>query len=472
MNNLVKTSINRMSMMTGTVLTDQHFRVLEYAHAYYEHNRVGPLYQNIKRYTGTTKEEIEQLFPHGLNSVYTWVGIPIQSTSSLCKPLASVAVSDFRQVNLDYNATTPLRPEIVERLTQHVADPFSFGNPSSSTTLGKNAYDLVSGARHDIAACLQVKPAEIVFTGSGSEANNLALKGIAFQHLEEKGHFISSKIEHASVLRTLNFLETIGFEVTYLDVDNDGRILPETVQDHLRQDTLLVALMAANNEIGVINPIGEIGRICQAAGVPLMVDAVQAFGKMPLRPKELGVSLLTMSGHKIYAPKGVGGLYIDEGLALLPLIHGGGQEFGLRSGTENAGSIMAFGLAAQLSHREMAQENTRLRDLRDFFLAELRRIVPDFIVNGSLEERLVNNLNIGFPHVDSGSLLLSLNQIGVYVSAGSACSAGSREASHVIRALGVDTDRYGIIRFSFGLPTSQADLEYLFSYLPEIFAQS
>jgi cysteine desulfurase len=243
------------------------------------------------------------------------------------------------------------------------------------------------------------------------------------------------------------------------------------VQDHLRPDTILVTVMAANNEIGVINPIGEIGRICQAAGVPFMVDAIQAFGKMPLRPKEMGISLMSMSGHKIYAPKGVGALYINEGISLSPLIRGGGQEFGLRAGTENVGSIMAFGRAARLIEREMEAENERQLALRDFFLAELRKISLDFIVNGSLEDRLSNNLNIGFPGVDSGSLLLSLNQIGVYVSAGSACSAGSRDVSHVIRALGVDTDYYGVIRFSFGLQTSKEDLIYLFKYLPEILNQ-
>jgi cysteine desulfurase len=316
-----------------------------------------------------------------------------------------------------------------------------------------------------------VNPAEIIFTGCGSEANNLALKGIAFQHLEKKGHIISSKVEHPSILRTLDFLQKIGFEVTYLDVNEEGRVLPQAVQAHLRKNTILVALMAANNEIGVINPVGEIGRICQKAGVPLMVDAIQAFGKIPLAPKEMGISILTMSGHKIYAPKGVGAVYIDEGISLIPLIHGGGQEFGLRSGTENVSSILAFGQAAKLSHREMVQENKRLFDLRKFFLSELRQIVPNFVVNGSLQDRLANNLNIGFPHVDSGSLLLSLNQIGIYVSAGSACSAGSREASHVIKALGIDTNHYGIIRFSFGLQTSEEDLEYLFRYLPKILSQ-
>ena len=188
-------------------------------------------------------------------------------------------------------------------------------------------------------------------------------------------------------------------------------------------------------------------------------------------PKNMGVSFLTISGHKIYAPKGVGALYVDEGASLPNLIHGGEQEFGIRAGTENVASIVAFGLAAKLIHAEMAQENDRLLGLRDFFLTELRKIAPGFIVNGPLENRLANNLNIGFPNVDSGSLLLSLNQIGVYVSAGSACSAGSKDVSHVIKALGVDTDYYGTIRFSFGLQTTRKDLAFLFKYLPAILEQ-
>ncbi len=471
MNNLLKTMVNRMSKMTDTVLTDQHFAVLDYAQMYYEQHKVGPLYQNIKKSTGVTREEIDRMFPHGLNSVYTWVGIPIHAADDPCKPVADVAVPDFRYVYLDYNATTPLRPEIVASLVSHIEAPRSFGNPSSSTTLGKKAYDLVYQARTELAACLKAKPEEIIFTGCGSEANNMALKGIAFQHLADKGHIISTVVEHPSILRTLDFLQQIGFEVTCLPVDKEGRVQPESVQANLRPNTILVSVMAANNEIGVINPLGEIGRICQAAGVPFMVDAIQAFGKIPLAPKELGISLMAMSGHKIYAPKGVGALYKDKSLTLPPLIHGGGQEFGLRAGTENVSAIMAFGKAAALAQREMAQEHRRLSELQEFFLTELRRVAPGFIVNGSLTDRLPNNLSIGFPGVDSGSVLLSLNQIGVYVSAGSACSAGSKDASHVMKALGVNTDYYGIVRFSFGLQTSLEDLEYLFKYLPEILKQ-
>ncbi|MCP4536063.1 MAG: cysteine desulfurase [Chloroflexi bacterium] len=445
--------------------------MLEYAYNYYEKHKVGPLYQNIKKHTGATRADIERLFPYGLNSVYTWVGIPIHSADSLCKPLATVSVEDFREVYLDHNATTPVRKEVAQTLIAHYADPASFGNPSSSTNLGKRAYDAIYGARVEIADCLGVRPEEIIFTGCGSEANNMAIKGIAFQHIDQKGHIISSNVEHPAVLRTLDFLQEIGFRVTLLKVNQEGRISSSSVQDSLREDTILVTIMAANNEIGAINPIGEIGAICRVAGIPLMTDAIQAFGKTALSPKEMGISLLSISGHKIYAPKGVGALYVDEEITLTKLIHGGGQEFGRRAGTENVASIVALGQAAKLIHAEMAQENERLLGLRDFFLTELCKIAPGFVINGPLENRLANNLNIGFPNVDSGSLLLSLNQIGVYVSAGSACSAGSKDVSHVIKALGVDTDHYGTIRFSFGLRTTREDLEYFIKYLPAILEQ-
>jgi cysteine desulfurase len=460
-----------MSKVSETELTDEHIRILDYVQRYYERHKVGPLFQNLKKHMGVTREDIDHLFPYGLNSVYTWVGIPIHSADQVCKPLATIQVKDFRQVYLDYNGTTPLRKEIVESLVEYTNSSEGFGNPSSSTPLGKFAYDTVREARFEIASCLDVKSEDIIFTGCGSEANNLAIKGIAFQHLDRKGHIISSKVEHASVLQTLAFLQQIGFDVTYLDVDSGGVISPQAVQDALKPETILVAIMAVNNEVGSINPVHKIGSICQSAGIPFMVDAIQAFGKIPLCPKEMGISLMSMSGHKLYAPKGVGALYVAESISLTPLIHGGGQEFGLRAGTENVGSIAAFGKAAKLSYLEMTRESERLLTLRNYFLAELREIVPDFIINGSLESRLSNNLNIGFPGIDSGSLLLSLNQIGIYVSAGSACSAGSREVSHVIKALGVDTDHYGVIRFSFGLQTAKDDLDYLFEYLPEILKQ-
>ena len=470
MDNYVKQLINRMSRLNNTTVTDEHLAVLEYAYEYYGKHQVGPLYQNLNKNTGASRQDIDRLFPHGLNSVYSWVKIPIHSTNNPCKPAPLFDVEDYREVYLDHNGTTCQRKEVNEVLAEYNEGHLGFGNPSSSTYLGKQAYDLLDFARNQIADCLKVKSKEIVFTSGGSEANNTAIKGIAFHHLNHKGHIITNKIEHPSVLNTARFLEEIGFDVTYLDVDRKGFVSSESVKEHLRKDTVLVSIMAANNEIGTINPIEEIGQICRKAGVPYMVDAVQAFGRIALLPKEMGISLLSISGHKIYGPKGIGVLYVDEELpfSIVPLIHGGSQEQGVRAGTENMGSIAAFGKASQLICSEMEQENKRLLELRDYFLRELQMVEPDFIVNGSLEKRLPHNLSIGFPGIDSGALLLGLNHIGIYVSSGSACSAGSSEASHVLKAIGADTGNYGTVRFSFGLRTDKDGLSYMFKYLPSI----
>lgn len=468
MNNYTKILIYRMAGLTGTELSAEHLKILEYVADYYESNSVGPLYQNIKKNTGYTKKEIEALFPYALNSVYTWVGIPIHSTNHICKPAAGVQADDYREVYLDHNATTYLRDEIKSILIRHVKQENSYGNPSSSTDLGKQAYGIVQTARTRISGCLKVSPKEVLFVSGASEANNMAIKGIAFQHLESKGHIITSSTEHSSVLKTVRFLETLGFRATYLTPSKGGVIAAEQVRKHLCPDTILVSIMAVNNEIGTINPIAAIGKICREAQVPLMVDAAQGFGKIRIHPKAMGISLLSITGHKIYAPKGVGVLFVDQDLALIPLIHGGEQEFEMRAGTENLSSILSLGRAAQLICRDMDRENSRFKSLQQYFLERIKSIEPNIVINGSLEQRVPSNLNLGFPAVDSGALLLSLNEIGVFVSSGSACSAGSKESSHVLKALNVDTEHYGSIRFSFGLKTTKDDLDYLFHYLPKI----
>lgn len=385
-----------------------------------------------------------------------------------CKPCAELKVNDFREVYLDHNATTAIRPEVAELLIAYYQGKWGFGNPSSNTVQGDYTSDLLLAARQKIACCLAAAPEEILFTGSGSEANNLAIKGIAYRHLEQKGHLITTKVEHPSVLAVMKYLETLGFSVTYLDVDRDGIVAPASVNEAIQKNTILVSVMAANNEIGSINPLYEIGRICRERNIPFMVDAIQAFGKIPLTPRVMNISLLSFSGHKLHAPKGIGGLYAAQGITLIPQIHGGGQEAGLRSGTENVGSVLALGKAAELAYAEMAQETERLLELRTFFLEELHKIEPAFIVNGSLKHRLPNNLSIGFPGVDGSALLRSLNRIGISVSVGSACSSKKIKTSHVLEAIGADTENYATIRFGFGLRTTREDLAYLFNYLPEI----
>ncbi|OQY12078.1 MAG: hypothetical protein B6I31_03725 [Desulfobacteraceae bacterium 4572_19] len=426
LNNYIKTFIYQLARRTGTILTTRHWTVLEFTYKYYEKNQVGPLYDNIERNTGLTKTDIDALFPHGINSVYTWVDIPIHSVNDICKPVADVRVDDFREVFFDNNGTTAIRDEVAKILADYATGKYGFANPSSSTTIGKDAFKLVETARRQIADCLGVKPMEIIFTGSGSEANNYAIKGIAIKYHQTRGHIITTQIEHPSVLEAVQFLGMIGYEVTFIDVNKKGQVLVETVEEALRYDTILVSVMAVNNEI---------------------------------------------TAHKIYGPKGIGALFLDEDISLIPLIHGGGQEFSKRAGTENVGHIMAFGKAAVLAHKEMQFEMKRLTELRDYFLEKLEQLVPDYIINGTMKERIPTNLSVGFKNIDSGALLLSLNQIGVYVSSGSACSAGSREASQTIMALGIDMNLYGTIRFSFGLWSTKEDVDYLFKYLPDIIKQ-
>jgi cysteine desulfurase len=457
-----------MARSAGTRLTDTHMAVLEYAWEYYRERRVGPLYTNLSRNTGVDRETLENIFPNGLVSIYTWAGIPILTTSSGCKPMALIEVENPREVYLDHNATTPVRTEIADALSDFFQDPRSFGNPSSSYGLASVAYDVIHRARKRVASCLGVTPAEIFFTGSGSEANNLAIKGIAGQHAS--GHIISTNIEHASVLGALDFLAGKGFDITYLPVAPDGTISAADVEAAIRDDTILVSIMAANNEIGTIYPIEEIGAVCRDRGVPFHVDAIQAFGKLRLNPKACGIGMLTMSGHKIGAPKGIGAIYVDKDVTLEPLVHGGGQEHGMRAGTENVAGIMAMGLAARLARKGMTGAAAHYDGLREYFLERLAKVVPEAIVNGTMEHRLPHNLNIGFPGVDSGSMLLSFDQIGVYVSAGSACSAGDDKLSHVLEAIGADRE-YGAIRFSFGPETTTADLDYLFQFLRQILDQ-
>jgi len=474
MDNHTKTMIGHMSKRTNTLLTDKHHHVLNFTYEYYSAHKTGPLYQSIQKNTGVSAQELERMFPNGLASVYTWVGIPVHAGQKICKPAVSVHVDDFRQVYLDHAATTPLRDEVAECLRGFYGDPSLDGNPSSGHRPGKRAYEVVAQARSRVSACLGVSPKTIVFTSGGSEANNLAIKGIAFEHLlktGKKGHIVSTKIEHSSVLACLHFLEALGFPISYVDVNRDGTVPVEAIRRSLRPETLLVATMAVNNETGAMNPILEIGTICQSAAVPLMVDAVQCFGKRPLKPAELQISLMSVSGHKIGAPKGVGALYVREGLTLAPLIHGGEQEHGLRAGTENVANIHAFGMASTLAHEGLEREMTRLADLHAHFLRGLCQADRRCIVNGTQVEKAFHIVNVGFEGIDSGSLLLSLSNIGISVSAGSACTAGKGESSHVLKAMGVNTDKYGTVRFSFGLRTEEKDIDYLFKYLPIVLAQ-
>lgn len=468
LNSLALTRVFHMSRVNSVALTEQHMDVLEYAWRYYRKNSVGPLYQNIRRHTGITRQQLARLFPHGLNSVFTWIGIPIQGRENGCKAMVSLDVENPREVYLDHNATTPLRPEVKRAMVDFLENPRSYGNASSAYEVGSLAFDAIDQSRRKVATGLGVNSTDLYFTGSGTEANNLAIRGLFEQRGERPGHFITTAVEHPSVLRVASYLESRGHNITLLPVLSDGSLRLEDLRGALREDTVAVSVMAANNEIGTIYPLAEIGHLCRQRGVPLLVDAIQGFGKMELKPRELGVSVLTLSGHKIGAPKGVGAIYVDPSIALAPQTLGGSQESGLRSGTENVLGIHALGIAAELAVTRMPRERERLLNLRQHFLEKLWQQVPGAVVNGTLDSRLPNNLSIGFPGVDSGSLLLSLNQIGIYVSAGSACSAGNDKHSHVLEAIGSDLSRYGTIRFSFGCGSSTDDIDYLFEHLPRV----
>ncbi len=467
------TQIARMARLTHTELTDRHREILDFSFTYYEKNKVGPLYLTLKKHLGLAREELDRLFPHGLNSLYTWTGIPIQTTEETCKPPAQLNVPDFQEVYLDHNATTYLRHEVVEVLHDYHEGRLGFANPSSGTQPGQAAFNLVQQARETLAECLETSAEQVLFTSCGTEANNMVIKGLGLNALlrGQRPHFVCSTLEHASVLEPHHWLEELGAEVTWVKPDSQGRVSPHALFDALTERTVLVSLMAANNEIGTLEPVLDAAAILAPRKVPLLVDAVQALGKVPLYPERWGVTYMSFSAHKIYGPKGIGALYHAPGAPLFPLLSGGGQEAGWRSGTENVGYILAFAHSVRLACQEQEREQERLRSLRDEFLEGLRRIEPGLRVNGSLEHRLAGNLSIAFPRVDTGSLLLSLNNIGVYVSAGSACSTGKIQNSHVLEAIGADTDNFGTIRFSLGLRTRAENLAYVLKYLPEILRQ-
>lgn len=359
------------------------------------------------------------------------------------------------RIYLDNSATTRPYPEVVAAMCENMTE--SWGNPSGIHSFGRDAYDVLQHSREQVAALINADPLEIYFTSGGTEADNLAILGVARRF--ERGHIITSAIEHHAVLKACQRLEDEGFSVTYLMPDGDGRIHPEAVAAALRPDTLMVSIMHANNEIGTIQPIADIGRMLSGRGVLLHTDAVQSVGKTAVDVEKLKVDMLSLSGHKINGPKGVGVLFVRHGVDIEPVIAGGGQERGLRSGTENMPGIAGLGVAAELTRQRWQEQAAGARLAADTFLEELKRRFSEdeqgwqewFGINGSMENRLPGNLNLSFYGVDNAALLLLLDMAGVAVSAASACCAGSGMPSHVLRAVGLDDERLrGAVRFSFG----------------------
>jgi len=365
----------------------------------------------------------------------------------------------LRKVYLDHNATTPVHPEVAAAVQPFLGD--LFGNPSSIHWAGRDVRKAVEDARAEIAAFYGCRPLEVVFTSSGTEADNLAVKGVAYRPGNAGKHIVTSQVEHPAIMNTCRFLETQGFRVTYVPVNRYGIVEPDAVRAAIETDTILISVMAANNETGCLMPIGEIGRIAREAGVPMHTDAVQSTGKVPISWETLPVDLLAFSGHKINGIKGAGGLLVRRGVELAAVLHGGHQERGRRGGTENVVGIAAMGKAFSLLRQHMDEEVALVRRLRDAFEGALFSRIPELVLNGHPTERLPNTVNLSFRYVEGEALLLNLDMLGIACSSGSACTSGSLEASPILLAMGADpTDAQGALRFSLGRGNTDDDVAY------------
>ena len=363
-----------------------------------------------------------------------------------------------RRVYLDHNASTPVHPDVLAEMLPYFGQVF--GNPSSVHGFGREARDAVDTARERVASLLRARPDEIVFTSGGTESDNFGVKGLAWAR--GRGHIITSKIEHHAVLRTCQALEGQGFAVTYLPVDEHGMIDPDDVRRALRPDTVAISIMHANSEVGTLQPVRAIGALARAHGVPFHVDAVQTFGKVDIDVEAFNIDLLSFSGHKIYGPKGVAGLYIRKGTRMVAVQHGGEHERRRRAGTENVPGIVGLGKAAEVRGREMKDELQRLTALRDRLWEGIRARVPDVRLNGHPTERVPGTANIAYKNVESESIVLGLDLKGIAVSAGSACTAGSVEPSYVLVAMGVPLEwAMGAVRSSLGRSTTADDIDYV-----------
>jgi len=370
-------------------------------------------------------------------------------------------------IYLDHAATTPVAPEVLAAMLPYFQE--SWGNPSSIHQFGRTAQEGVAYGRQAVATLLGCTPKEIYFTGGGTEADNLAILGAAMAREDMGRHIITSAIEHHAVSHTLDALAKRGWEITALPVDGDGLIDPAQVGAAIRPDTALVTIMHANNEVGVIQPIAEIGALCRAAGVWFHTDAVQTVGHIPTRVDDLNVDMLSLSGHKLYGPKGVGALFIRRGVRIKPLLYGGGHERGLRSGTENVPGIVGLGKAVEIAGAEMDSEAPRLAQLRDMLLDGLLARIPDAIVTGHRTQRLPNSASVIAKYIEGEAMLLRLDFAGIAASSGSACTSGSLDPSHVLLAMGIPHGfAHGSVRFSLGRDTTEADIHYVLEQFPPI----
>lgn len=375
-----------------------------------------------------------------------------------------------KRIYLDHSATTPVDPQVVAAMLPMFSE--CYGNASSIHGFGQEAKVALEEARRQVARVLNAEPAEVVFTSGGTEADNWALKGAAAFFQGRKNHMVTSSAEHHAVLFASQYLEKRGFEVTYVPVDATGMVDPQRIADAIQEDTFLVSIMHANNEVGTLNPIREIGAVARGRGVLFHTDAVQTFGKIAVNVKEMNIDLLSLSGHKLYGPKGIGALYMRQGLQLDKLLHGGKHERDRRAGTENVPAAVGLGKAAEICSQRMEEDIGKLRSLRDELFRKVTAAISGVHLNGHKTKRHPGILNLSFEGVASDSLLLSLDLKGIAVSNGSACTSGTIEPSHVLRAMGLPKDlTNSAIRFSFGRQNSSREIDEVVEALGEILAR-
>lgn len=376
----------------------------------------------------------------------------------------------MKRIYFDHAATTPTDKTIANTMLEYMTT--KFGNPSSVHSFGREVRKEVSEARENIAALLNANANEIFFTSGGSESDNFALKGIAFANKNKGNHIITTQIEHHAILHTCQWLEKQGFEVTYLPVDEDGMISLDELKAAITDKTILISIMFANNEVGTIEPIKEIGAIAKKHGIYFHTDAVQAVANVEIDVQDINIDLLSLSGHKFYGPKGIGAIYIRRGVKIEPIQLGGAQERNMRAGTENVPAIVGLGMAAVIAKRDFVEKNAHLVSLRDKLIKGIQEQIPDIKLNGHPTKRLPGNVNFSFRYIEGESLLLSLDMKGIAASSGSACTSGSLDPSHVLLAMGLIHEiAHGSLRISLGRDNTEEDIAYTLEVLPQIIAR-
>jgi cysteine desulfurase len=373
-----------------------------------------------------------------------------------------------KRLYMDYSATTPMKKEVLDAMMPYLTE--TFGNPSSFHSFGRDAKNAIDKGREQVANLINADQSEIIFTAGGTESDNWAIKGVAFAHKDKGNHIITTKIEHHAVLHTCDYLEKYhGFEITYLDVDSEGMIDLKKLEEAITDKTILITIMYANNEIGTIQPIKEIGEIAKKNNIIFHTDAVQAAGSVNIDVKELNVDLMSMSSHKIYGPKGIGAMYIRKGTKLQQFVHGGSQERKRRAGTENVAAIVGYGKAAEIAKEHMDEHIERLTKLRSKLMNGILEKIPYTRINGSLESRLPGNVNFAFEFIEGEGILLMLDMLGIAASSGSACTSGSLDPSHVLMAIGLPHEiAHGSLRLSIGDFTTEEDIDFIIENLPPI----